>query len=260
MGSSFQYGINSAFKAIDFLQQTIVRNAQGLLQPGYNQVQVHFGQTPGSVPTNGLKPQLNKGSNSSMSGGGDTLEVTGTTISFEQGTIEPAFNPTSLAIRGEGFFILAENLNPGARVFLTRAGDFHYDKQGRLVNSQGLFVVGGNGTLTDPPTPVMNPGDGSVELPQLTLGKVPVPSQLSISGYGDTVYGLNNNAGPLTSYANGRAEVGFVQASSIEIPNRVGTPAEIEEETTKALETYKIFKDMLDNFNKSVDDATSLVK
>lgn len=260
MGSSFQYNINQAFKAIDYLQQTIVKNAQGLLQPGYNQVQVHFGQAGGGTTVGDQTPKSNSGSKSPLNGGGDTLEVSGTSIFFEQGTIDPAFNPTSLAIRGEGFFVLAENLNPGAKLYLTRNGDFHYDAQGRLVNNQGLFVVGGNGNLTDPPVPITNPGDGSVVLPQVTLARVPAPSQLGISGYGSTVYSLTNEAGPLKAFANGRPEVGFVQASALEMPERVGTPAQIEEETTKAVETYKIFKDMLDNFNKTNDDALGLVK
>jgi flagellar basal body rod protein FlgG len=260
MGSSFQYNVDRAFKVIDAMQQNIIRNAQGLLQPGYNKRVLHFGQTPGSVADDGLVANNTYGSKDSQYGGGDTLAITGSTISFEQGTIEPAFSPTSLAIRGEGFFVLAENLRPGAKLYLSRAGDFHYDPQGHLVNPNGLIVVGGNGKLTDPVIPIKDPGDGTVDLPEVTLGRVQVPSQLAISGYGSTIYQLTDTAGPLKAFANGRAEVGFVQASSIEIPNRAGVAAELEHETTIATQTYKIFKDMLDNFNKTDDDAISLVK
>lgn len=260
MGSSFHYHINAGFKVIDQWQQVIVRNAQGLLKAGYNKQQIQFGQTAGLTSEQQRGPTRSYGGKNAVQGGGDTLEVSGTSIFFEQGTIDPAFNPTSLAIRGSGFFLVAENLAPGSRLFLTRAGDFRYDNQGRLVNAQGLFVVGGNGTLNDPIQPVMNPGDGTVDPNQLTLGTVPAPSQLGLSGYGDTVYQLNSNSGPLKAFPNGRPEVGFIQTSSIEVPNRAGAGAQIQIDTVKATQTYKIFKDMLDNFNKATDDAIGLVK
>lgn len=260
MGSSFHYHINAGFKAIDRWQQVIVRNAQGLLKPGYNKVQIQFNQSPGVTTEDQRGPTRSYGGKNAVQGGGDTLEVSGTSLAFEQGTIDPAFNPTSVAIRGQGFFVLAENLAPGARLFLTRAGDFRYDNQGRLVNAQGLFVVGGNGTITDPVAPVMNPGDGTVDPNQLTLAKVPAPAQMALSGYGDTVYQATNASGPLSAFANGRPEVGFIQTSSIEVPNRAGAGGELQIETVKATQTYKIFKDMLDNFNKATDDALGLVK
>lgn len=260
MGSSFHYHINAGFKVIDQWQQIIVRNAQGLLKPGYNKVQIQFGQTSGTTTEQQRGPTRSYGGKNAVQGGGDTLEVSGTRIQFEQGTIDPAFNPTSLAIRGEGFFMLAENLAPGARLFLTRAGNFRYDNQGRLVNDQGLFVVGGNGTLTDPITPVTNPGDGTVDPNALTMGKVPAPSSLALSGYADTVYQVTGASGPIRTFANGRPEVGFIQTDSIEVPNRAGAGSLIQVDTVKATNTYKIFKDMLDNFNKATDDALGLVK
>jgi flagellar hook protein FlgE len=260
MGSSFQYGINSAFKAIDLWQQNIIRNAQGLLQTGYNKSTISIGQPAGETLRGSLVGTNEGGSQSSTSAGGDSLNVGNTTIDFEQGQIDPGFGPTSLAIRGNGFFMVAENLRPGARVFLTRAGDFHYDPQGHLVTPQGLFVVGGSGTLSDPPTPVTNPGDGTVDLTKLTLARVPAPGQMSFSGYGTTIYLPNNLSGPTSSYQNGADQVGFVQSNSIEVPQRAGASAELQVDTVKATQTYKIFKDMLDSFNKTDDDALSLVK
>ncbi|MDB5096660.1 MAG: flagellar hook-basal body protein [Cyanobacteria bacterium RYN_339] len=268
MGSSFNYNVDSAFKAIDKWQSVIVRNAQGLLESGYNRTAITFGQNPGSqvsgsqVGTNGF------GGRNSITGGGDSLNITGTHLIFEQGSIEPSFSPTSLAIRGEGFFVVAENLRPGARLFLTRAGDFHYDGDGNLVSPQGLFVMGANGTLKvdaqgrleTQPIPVKDPGDGTVNLPEVSLAKVGVRSQLTTTGFGATVYQTNDGSGPMQIFANGRAEVGFIQASSIEQPSRVGAAALLQVDTQKATQTYKIFKDMLDNFNKTTDDAISVVK
>lgn len=260
MGSGVNFNILAGFKAIDAWQRNIVRNAQGMLTPGYNYTQTHFGHTASG---SGRASQTGTGANggrNGMAGGGDTLAIGSTSLQFEQGTIDPAYNPTSLAIRGSGFFLVAENLNPGARLFLTRNGEFHYDAQGRLVNQQGLFVVGGNGTLTDPPVPVTDPGDGTVDLPQITLGKVDNPGNLLISGYGSTVYALTEAAGPLRGLPNGRPEVGFVQPSSREMINRAGYQAALLFESNQATQTYKILKDMLDNYNRAVDDAINTVK
>ncbi|MFN3430770.1 MAG: hypothetical protein ACK46X_12535 [Candidatus Sericytochromatia bacterium] len=258
--SNLHYALLSGFKAVNSWQQHLVRNAQGLLLPGYNRTQVHFGSTPGESigdPQNGT---ASHGSRTGRYGGGDALLLSRTSIGFEQGELKPSTSPTSLAIQGEGFFLLAENLRPGARLFLTRAGDFHYDTQGRLVNQQGMFVVGGP-RLTDPPTPIRNPGDGTVVLPDVLLGKVPVASQLAVSGYGPTIYDLTDPAGALQVFNNGTpGKVGFVQSSTLEFAAREGALAALQVENTNAQQTYKMFKDFLDNYNRAVDDAISTVK
>lgn len=250
------------------MQQNIVANAAGLLKPGYNRQKIHLGQTTGNQSAAPQIPTRASGGQNGNAAGGDSLAVIGYSLTFEQGTIDPAGSPTSLAIRGEGFFMVAENAQPGARVFLTRAGDFSFDAAGRLVNAQGLFVVGGNGQtpidaegrlLSSVPFVTRLP-DGTVDLTQVSLGKVPSSGQLSVSGYGDTIYQPNGSSGPIKIFPNGRPEVGFVQASSIEIPNRIGAAGILAAETTTAVQTYKIFKDMLTEFNKSVDDSINLVK
>lgn len=260
MGSSFHYNIFSGFKAVSAWQQQIMRNAQGVLQPGYNRINLRFGSTPGATGEAGHAGTVSHGGRNASYGGGDSLAISGSTITFGEGTIEPADSPTQLAIKGQGFFLLAENLQPGAKVFMSRSGDFKYDSQGRLVNSQGLFVVGGNGTLTDPPQPVRNPGDGSVVLPSLTLGRVPSPQSLAVSGYGPLVYAATGNSGDIQAFANGRREVGFVQANSLEFVDRTGIIGELQVETAQAQQTYKMFKDMLESFNRSTDDAIGTVR
>lgn len=268
MSSSFQFSITSGFRVIDRLQQTIVANTAGLLKPGYNRQKVHVGHTSANESDGAQDATRGAGGRASIGGGGDQLAIGGTSLNFEQGQIDPDFSPTSLAIRGSGFFILAENDLPGTRTFMTRAGDFSFDAQGRLVNPQGMFVVGGSGQvalddkgrMVGAPPLVRALGDGTVDLTQLSLGKVGASSQLGISGYGDTVYSVTGTSGPMRVFPNGRPEVGFVQASSIEVPDRVGAFAILQAETATAIQSYKIFKDMLTEFNKTTDDAIQTVK
>ncbi|HEY9722139.1 MAG TPA: hypothetical protein V6D47_09000 [Oscillatoriaceae cyanobacterium] len=259
MGSSVQYSLLSGLRAISAWQQNIARNVTGLLQPGYNLQDLNFDGSPNADTSASRTPTQSTGGRSATSGGADTLFVGSTQINFQPGDILPADSPTSLAVNGQGFFLVAENLRPGARVFLTRAGNFHYDASGRLVNEQGLFVVGNSGRLTDPPTPILNPGDGTVPLGQLSLARVAVPANLQPSGYGSAIYSLPTSAGPLQVFQNGSAQVGFVQTNSLEFAPRIGLQNELTVEMTESQQAYTMFKNMLDTYNKAVDDAISLV-
>ena len=257
--SNIQFSLMAGFRAVNQMQQNILRNAQGLLQPGYQSTKLQMGATPaGGTSHQAATPT--RGALRGASTGAGTPIVTGEVIRFEQGRIEAGNGPTSLAIEGQGFFMLAENLNPGARTFLTRAGDFRYDAQGRLVNAQGLFVVGGNGTLTNPPTPVTNPGDGTVNLPSVSLAIVPAPGGLQISSYGPAIYQATASSGPLQPFANGHPKVGFVQANSLEFQDRLRMQGELQLDLSFASQTFKLLKDMLDNVNRMDDDAINTVK
>lgn len=260
MGSSFHYNILAGMKGVDAWQRNIMRNAQGLLLPGFNKTTLSFGATPGAQASGNLAPTGASGGRSGRYAGGDSLTVSTGGIHFEQGSLDPAGSPTSLAVSGPGFFLVAESLKPGARLFLTRNGDFRYDPQGRLVNGQGLFVVGGGGNVGDPPQPVMNPGNGSVVLPSLTLANVKSPQSLAISGYGPLIYEATVSSGPVEPFPNGSPAVGFVQPNTLENPNIIGQLGELQVETSQAQQTYKMFKDMLENFNRSTDDAINVVK
>jgi len=70
---------------------------------------------------------------------GRGVEFWGTTPMWSQGSIENTANPTDMAINGAGFFLLRDNANSE---FYTRAGDFSFDRDGYLVNPDGLFVQG----------------------------------------------------------------------------------------------------------------------
>ncbi|MBU0995511.1 MAG: flagellar hook-basal body complex protein [Proteobacteria bacterium] len=60
--------------------------------------------------------------------------------SYDQGSFESTGNTTDLSIGGDGFFIVSDPNND--RDFYTRAGNFHFDKDGKLVNPEGYIVQG----------------------------------------------------------------------------------------------------------------------
>ncbi len=67
---------------------------------------------------------------------------------FSQGTLSQTESPTDLAITGNGFFVIDSN---EGRAF-SRDGSFHFDKEGKLVTSQGEKIQGfqadGDGKIT----------------------------------------------------------------------------------------------------------------
>ena len=93
---------------------------------------------------------------------GRGVEYWGTTALWSQGSIENTSNPTDMAINGAGFFLLRDNANAN---FYTRAGDFTFDRDGYLVNPDGLFVQGYEVTAVQP--------DGSLTLGNITDINVP---------------------------------------------------------------------------------------
>jgi flagellar hook protein FlgE len=58
---------------------------------------------------------------------------------FTQGAVETTNSPTDLAVQGHGFFVVQ---NSQGTNFYTRAGQFSLDKDGFLVNAEGLKVQG----------------------------------------------------------------------------------------------------------------------
>ena len=77
-----------------------------------------------------------------------------------QGTIAQTDNPLGMAIAGQGFFPVSHAVGSGAGALATspmpyysRAGDFHLDKGGYIVNSAGEFL---NGWSVDPTTGAVN--------------------------------------------------------------------------------------------------------
>jgi flagellar hook protein FlgE len=79
-----------------------------------------------------------------LNGAGVNSIGIGTTLAavsqqFTQGNITSTDNPMDLAINGSGFFQVSDGQNPA---LYTRNGQFKVDRQGYIVNNQGLRLVG----------------------------------------------------------------------------------------------------------------------
>jgi flagellar hook protein FlgE len=129
-----------------------------------------IGDNIANVNTTGFKGNRSSFSNvlsQSLAGAeanevGRGVEYWGTTALWSQGSIENTSNPTDMAINGAGFFLLRDNTNAN---FYTRAGNFIFDRDGYLINPDGMFVQGYEITGVQP--------DGSLILGNITDINVP---------------------------------------------------------------------------------------
>ncbi|HEY7164388.1 MAG TPA: flagellar hook protein FlgE [Candidatus Binatia bacterium] len=67
------------------------------------------------------------------------------TTPFQQGAFETTSQPTDVGIQGNGYFIVNDSTGSS---YYTRAGQFHLDAAGKLVNAGGLAVQGASGDIT----------------------------------------------------------------------------------------------------------------
>jgi flagellar hook protein FlgE len=61
---------------------------------------------------------------------------------WAQGALVTTDSPTDLAIQGEGFFVVQGNLGGAESRYYTRAGQFHIDNQGNIVNTEDMRLQG----------------------------------------------------------------------------------------------------------------------
>lgn len=75
-----------------------------------------------------------------------TLVTQNTKIDFSQGAIVNSNELSNMAVTGRGFFILSDkstvlNGEANGKMYFSRDGEFHWDSDGLLRNSQGLYVM-----------------------------------------------------------------------------------------------------------------------
>jgi len=106
-----------------------------------------YGDNIANASTNGFKvsrPEFQDVMSKSLKGllGGNQIgrgvKLAAVTPLFNQGSVLQTESPTDLAINGEGFFVLKGQDGQS----YTRNGAFHFDREGKLVNSDNFRVLG----------------------------------------------------------------------------------------------------------------------
>ena len=159
------------------------------------------------------------------SGIGRGVEFWGTSPLWTQGSMENTGNATDMAINGKGFFIVQDDT--GAN-FYTRAGQFHLDDIGDMVNPDGYLVQGyqidTNGNLGSLTT-ISIPGE-RISPPSATTEfsfDINLDSETATNGTyssSQSIFDSLGNAIPLTlTFTKQAAAQTWAVAASVPAPN-----------------------------------------
>ncbi|OWR27850.1 flagellar basal body rod protein FlgG [Saccharibacillus sp. O23] len=140
----------SGMKGFQTKLDVIGNNIANVNTTGFKASRVMFKDILSQTSAGATAPgDANGGSNAKQIGLGvsigsiDTLHLAGSAMTTN--------NPTDLRIDGDGFFAVSLTGEDGGDNFLTRAGDFHVDGNGDLVNGDGLYVLNTGGTKINIP-------------------------------------------------------------------------------------------------------------
>lgn len=152
---------------------TVASNIANVNSIGHKGGQANFKEASSNILQRSSPSEGADSSNIISSQIGQGMQLSSVTPNFSQGAIEDTGVDSNVAIVGEGFFRVKDPKNKTE--FATRAGDFRFDDQGYLVNSQGYrvqglvngsisyAVTGTSGNLTWTPTLVSPAANGDVK-------------------------------------------------------------------------------------------------
>lgn len=146
----------------------------------------------------------------------------------QQGDFKYTTSVSDLAIDGDGFFVVQD---ASGKPFLTRAGSFVPDGEGRLVNAAGFYLLGydaANGT----PSTVANGFGGLVPVTVAQDGFEAVPSKIGLF-----TANLPSNAtaiaAPATPPSSNLATTAYTQKSSLVAHDNLGNEVMLDVYFTK---------------------------
>ncbi len=133
----------SGIKSHQTRMDVIGNNIANINTIGFKAGRAIFAQAIAQTVRGATRPYDGKGGTNPMQVGLGVQMGSVDTI-FTQGNLESTGVKTDMAIQGNGFFVLSD----GSNEYYTRAGNFQFDANGRLVNPTTGYVV--QGMMADP--------------------------------------------------------------------------------------------------------------
>jgi len=124
----------------------------------------------------------------------DSSVVDGAFTNFQPGGIRLTARDLDVALDGRGFFAV---MGPGGTMY-TRNGSFQVDGSGRLVNSEGLEVLGNGGPIQLPPGKVTISKGGEIEVDGTSVDSLQVvdfPDDRILEKVGNSMFRVKTGDG-----------------------------------------------------------------
>lgn len=173
---------------------------------------------------------------------GSGVRVVGTPKDFSQGAIETTSNPLDLAVNGDGFFAVRKT---DGNLAFTRAGNFHMDNEGNMVDVNGHILDPGiifpdNTTstkITQDGAIYIKTVDNNIEtmIGQITVHNFDNPSGLE--SIGQNLYQATDSSGEAREGIPGVDGNGVIAQYSLESSN-----VEIIDEMMNMIITQRAFE------------------
>ena len=167
---------------------------------------------------------------------GRGVEFWGTSASWSQGNVENTASPTDMAVNGKGFFILQDDTGLS---YYSRAGEFAFDRNGDLVNPDGLYVQGYEVTAVAPDGTFSLGNIANINIPGESTAMPSATTEFTVdvnldarAVAGDTysttlsVFDSLGNAIPLTITFTKQAAVN-TWVAGVSVPSTVALPANV---------------------------------
>ncbi|WP_432737654.1 flagellar hook protein FlgE [Maridesulfovibrio sp. FT414] len=140
MAFSSMYTGVAGLKAHGFLMQQIGANLANVNTTAYKSGDTFLETLNSQSKVGSISGVVAGGGSNTVGQIGTGVRVSTTRINFAEGSYESTSSSTDLAIGGQGFFRVAKSDDSGS--LYTRAGNFHFDKNGQLVDSHGNILQG----------------------------------------------------------------------------------------------------------------------
>lgn len=130
----------SGLKSHGMLMQQIGANLANVNTTAYKSGDTFLETLASQTQVGSISGVVSGGGSNTAGQIGKGVRVASTRINFKEGSFERTNSSTDLAIGGQGFFRVADAEGNGSHY--TRAGSFHFDKNGQLVDSHSNILQG----------------------------------------------------------------------------------------------------------------------
>lgn len=171
-----------------------------------------------------------------------------TRLDTAQGSLTPTGNPLDFAIEGSGYF----QVQTSSGIAYTRGGSFKVSPQGQLVTASGDAVLGDNGPIRVPGTPVTVSEDGVLSVNGAIAGRLKVvefPANAHMKSIGGTYYDAPSGITP-SAATTSKVKQGSLEASNV---NSVASLVEL----INAQRELESMRRALTMFNNEIDKTAT---
>lgn len=235
----------SGMKGFQQKLDVIGNNISNVNTFGFKKGRVTFKDMMSQTTRSGQEPGDKGGTNPMQVGLGSTISSIDTI--HTQGSLQTTNRPLDIAISGDGMFVV----NDGTNDYYTRSGNFYLDRDGAIVNADGMYLQGVGGQIEIPPeaksfsiasngiVTYIDDTNAPVEAGQIGMVKFSNPGGLEKAG--NNLYRFTNNANDgepaIVEPANSDEGTGEIMSGALEMSN-----VDLSEEFTEMIVTQRGFQ------------------